>query len=248
MKIQDIIKLGDKVDLQLAALVEQQRKGVDVVVNTFQSSVLDFISDQEIELAMPMNGGKIVLFQVGVRLEMLVYTNRGMYNSLVLVKNRYKKDNIYMISVELLNELSKFQRRAFFRVEHTCELRFFPIPIEVAEVATTKELYDRILTPEYRAIEQMGEMRDISGGGIKFVSHIRLEPDSYVAIVMRLTNDKVDETFYLVAQIISCEDFPGDNTRHINRARFGFKDLVDRESIVRFVFEEERCIRRKVGR
>ena len=36
-----------------------------------------------------------------------------------------------------------------------------------------------------------------------------------------------------------------DSDRYSCRAKFIFKDLKDREKIVRFVFEEERKIRRK---
>ena len=63
--------------------------------------------------------------------------------------------------------------------------------------------------------------------------------------MIRLTNDRMDETFYLVCQIVGCERHPSLDNTFSCRAKFIFKDLKDREKIVKFVFEEERRIRRK---
>ena len=46
-------------------------------------------------------------------------------------------------------------------------------------------------------------------------------------------------------QIIDGYEAPNAQGMYFNRGKFGFKDLKDRERIVRFVFEEERKIRKK---
>jgi c-di-GMP-binding flagellar brake protein YcgR len=55
----------------------------------------------------------------------------------------------------------------------------------------------------------------------------------------------MDESFSLVGHVISSEKHPKDSDQYINRLQFHFKDLRDREKIVRFVFEEERRLRNK---
>ena len=57
----------------------------------------------------------------------------------------------------------------------------------------------------------------------------------------------VQNKFVLVAQIIDSYGAINDSEKYINRGKFIFKDLKDREKIVRFVFEEERKIRKKVN-
>ena len=65
----------------------------------------------------------------------------------------------------------------------------------------------------------------------------------FVLLTFRLVNENTDECFYLVSQIVAIQK--EDSDRYSCRAKFIFKDLKDREKIVRFVFEEERKIRRK---
>ena len=45
--------------------------------------------------------------------------------------------------------------------------------------------------------------------------------------------------------MIATEKHPTIEEMYIHRVKFLFRDLRDREKIVRFVFEEERRIRRK---
>ena len=71
------------------------------------------------------------------------------------------------------------------------------------------------------------------------------QKNDFILLMIRLTNDRMDETFYLVCQIVGCERHPSLDNTFSCRAKFIFKDLKDREKIVKFVFEEERRIRRK---
>ena len=71
------------------------------------------------------------------------------------------------------------------------------------------------------------------------------EIDSYIVIKLRLTNEKLDETFFLVCKIISCDRIDDFEGKYSNRAKFMFKDIKDRETIVKYVFEEQRRIRKK---
>ena len=84
---------------------------------------------------------------------------------------------------------------------------------------------------------------DISGGGVRFTGDVPLEAGQFVLLIFRLINKNTDECFHLVSQIVEARK--EDNERYSCRAKFIFKDLRDREKIVRFVFEEERRIRKK---
>ena len=53
MKIDELIGPGDKIDLQLVGQIEQKANGKEIEVRTFKSMLLDFVSDTEIEIAMP---------------------------------------------------------------------------------------------------------------------------------------------------------------------------------------------------
>ena len=53
MKVSDIIRIGDKIDIRVLQEVEQAEK-TDVTVKTYKSKVLDFRSNGNMEIAMPM--------------------------------------------------------------------------------------------------------------------------------------------------------------------------------------------------
>ena len=56
------------------------------------------------------------------------------------------------------------------------------------------------------------------------------------------------ERMMIVCKIIACEKSQKVSDKYINRAKFIFKNISDREKIVRFVFDEERKARqREVG-
>ena len=72
-----------------------------------------------------------------------------------------------------------------------------------------------------------------------------LPVNSYILVMMKLCNEKIDQMFYLVVQAIDSFRSAKNLEKVIVRGRFMFKDLKDRETIVRYIFEEERKMRRK---
>ena len=106
-------------------------------------------------------------------------------------------------------------------------------------------MFTEIQKPEYIDQVREGTIQNISGGGIRFVSGQWIKQNQNILLVIRLTNEYSDETFYLPGQVIATEKHPTIEEMCIHRLKFLFRDLRDREKIVRFVFEEERRIRRK---
>ena len=136
-------------------------------------------------------------------------------------------------------------RREFFRIPYTTPLKYYEISEQTAQMQTTEELFTEIQKPEYIDQVREGTIQNISGGGIRFVSGQWIKQNQNILLVIRLTNEYSDETFYLPGQVIATEKHPAIEEMYIHRVKFLFRDLRDREKIVRFVFEEERRIRRK---
>jgi len=104
---------------------------------------------------------------------------------------------------------------------------------------------DIIANPDYIEQKALARTRDISGGGVRFTATESLEVGSKLLIVLHLTNDKLDHMFYLVTDIISCVPIENVQDRWEVRGRWEFKNIKDRDLIVRWVFEEDRMIRKK---
>lgn len=242
MNFSDIIIPGDKIDIRLLHQMEAEENGGQKAT-VFQSNVSEFISEQEMEILMPMQGGRMVLLQSGAKCQFVFYTRRGLYSCQAVVQERYRKDNLYLIRVLFMTQPARFQRREFFRIDFVTEMQLLEITQEVAALKTTEQLFVESQNIKYIDCKTTAIIRDISGGGVRFTCESSLEPGQYVLLTFRLVNENTDECFYLVSQIVATQKEAAD--RYSCRAKFIFKDLKDREKIVRFVFEEERRIRRK---
>lgn len=247
MTLESLIRLGDKIDIILSYQVEQQKNGIDTEVKKFKSSVVDFLSEKNLEVTMPTFDGKMVLFREGIRCEMILYTQSGLYSCNCIVRKRYKTDNLYLLDMELLSMPIKFQRREFFRMDCSIEMSYYEISRETANLETTAEILSELHDEGAEEVHKKAVMLDISGGGLRFSCDEKLKPGSYVLVMTTLENMVVQGKFILVVQIIDGYEAPNTQGKYFNRGKFVFKDLKDREKIVRFVFEEERKIRKKVN-
>lgn len=246
MSIDQIATIGDKIDIQLVQQLEQAERGdLTTPVRTYKSSLFDSINEKEIEIAMPTENGRMVLFQIGLRCRLLFYTKKGLYSCEGMVHKRYKRESFFILAILLTSEPAKFQRREFYRIEQTLDMRYVPIPIEVVEKESTEAIFAEIQKPEYLDAVKSAITVDLSGGGIRFVGDEMLPARAYLLVMLRLRNEKMDQMFYLVVQVIDSFRSPKNMGKVIIRGKFIFKDLKDRETIVRYIFEEERKIRRK---
>ena len=128
--------------------------------------------------------------------------------------------------------------------ESACRRKNVEEPINIAQLkafAADVDLNSNKYIPEKKSAHTL----DISGGGVKFLSNEDLEAGAFILTVIRLTNEKVDQTLYLVTEIVACERMENASDKKVVRAKFHFKDLKDRDLIVRFVFEEDRMLRKK---
>lgn len=114
-----MISVGDKIDLQ--ALEGPGENGEEQV--TYHSMVYDILSEDTLELTMPLEKSKLVLLPVGSEYRMISYGETGLYQCLVRVTGRRKSDNVFILGVRLSSGLSKYQRRAYYRYNCTLDMQ-----------------------------------------------------------------------------------------------------------------------------
>lgn len=238
MLMSELARLGDKIDITFL----HQENG-----KVYKSSIFEFLENNILEICMPTDNGRMVLFNLGMQCDMFFYTQRGMYTCEGKVVSRYKKENFYLLAVKITSEPKRYQRREYYRVDCSLELTYYKADVTFAELEATEDVIAGISEALLQGSMECCEARtmDLSGGGMRFLTKEQLERDSYLVIVIRLTNDRVDNTFHLVARLIDCipkENAPG---YYVARVKFLFKDLQEREQIIRFVFEQDRMLRKK---
>ncbi|MCD7709628.1 MAG: flagellar brake protein [Clostridiales bacterium] len=244
MSLSDMFVPGDKIDIKLLHQRNKEENG-GPVAPVYQSSICDYTSATVMEISMPTREGRMVLFQDKAECSLVFYTQQGMYECQGVVTGRRKEGGLYFLGMKITSRPLKFQRREFFRVDYLKDMQYYKITNEVAELETTEELFMEIQDFDYIGMAKPATIRDISGGGVRFATGEALEQGSFVLACMRLTGTTMDDFFYLVCQVIACFQNPADEDMYIVRSKFIFKDLKDREKIVKFVFEEERKARRR---
>lgn len=230
-----IIKPGDRIELRP---VEKNRPNAEMKANitkSYMSQVQSLISEEKLEIVMPMEGTKIVLLPVDAVFDMYLTTSSGLYQCFIRIVDRYKSNNVYILAVELTSSLRKYQRREYYRFSCALEMRSRELSKDEIRALDTDHEF---LTPGLPLKQNV--IVDISGGGLRFLSNQIYEPGSLIYINYRLLNrDKMKE-YNLVGKVLAIK--PSENRKGVYEHRVQYVNMRtdDREEIIKYIFEEER--------
>lgn len=243
--ITNLIHLGDKVDIQ----VIKQMDG-DLVANSsvqsYKSQVNDISEDGSIEIAMPIIGGKVILLPLGTRYDFVFYTDSGLFYSVGQIKERYKRDNIFVLIIELHSPLKKIQRREYYRFPCLMNVQYYLLEQKDAEKKSGEEIFDDLRDKNMLKDYKQSMIMDLSGGGARLVGEEKLEDDRYILLLLNLCNEYVNKQYYILSHVISSTKMTHDIKKYETRIEFMFQDKKLREEIIRYIFQEERKSRKKI--
>ena len=245
--IENYVMPGTKLEIAKGRLGEGgwRTTGEDNEKRIFKSDVTDVISDDEIEVNIPSEKGKLILYSVGEQLDLCFYTKKGLYQCFAEVKSRSKDRGIYRMTLSLTSALRKFQRREYYRFN--CVLNMHCRKLNEAEkeqVSKSVEFIDTDLTLNN------GVLVDISGGGTRFVSDTVYEVGELILFRFSLhekpkkKGGEDEDEYSVIGRVVSCS--PKENARGKYEVRVEFVNINerDRENIIRYIFEEERKMRK----
>jgi len=106
-------------------------------------------------------------------------------------------------------------------------------------------LIREISKEEYASEKRLARTKDLSGGGVQFITTEPLATGTKVFVCLPLSNSKVDRTFYLVTDIVRCFPVETMADRWIVQGKFEYKNIKERDLVVQYVFEEDRMLRKK---
>lgn len=245
MTVSEVIRVGDKIEIRVAQEVEQALQTRETV-RMYKSQVLDIKENGKLQIAMPTEGGRLAMLSLGLRYEFVFYSKGGLYRALGQIRERYKKDNIYMLDIEFKSDLEKFQRREYFRYACIMEFLYYKIPKEAVDLDTPQEIYETIRDDYLAGNTTLGKIMDLSGGGIRFSTEEKLENGDNLLMELHLKNERIDKRYSIVAEVVSCSRMEKlrDNRFEV-RAKFFIRDDKIREEIIHYIFEEERKTRQR---
>ena len=242
--VTDLLQTGNKIDI--CSLDKSELRRAENGKVPILTSYLETVEENgDLVIQMPVYKGKIVLLSLGARYEMMFYTRRGLYRGVCQVIDRYKEDNTFMVKVVLKSGLNKFQRREYFRLECILGMQAYELEREEALKLDGPQLEAHVREPEIFMTEEKAVIVDISGGGIRFITDKKHEEGDCLAVRTWLKNENIDQPMLVVVSIVSCRQATPNMERYETRAEYLHLNEKLRETIIKYIFDEDRKIRKK---
>ena len=243
----DYITPGDRLEITASEKEGAAFKSGDLgeeefydVNKSYRTRVYDLLTDDVISVEMPMDKTKLVLLPVGGSFDLCFYTRRGLYQCYARVIDRYRTNNVYILELQLTTNLRKFQRREYYR---------FSCVLDMQCRRLLPEEEERMVNHEVEFIDtdillEDGMIVDISGGGARFVSETQYEVGTFILFEFSLEIDGKPKRYSIIGRVVDSSMPPGRDS-YENRIKFININDKDRESIIKYIFEEERKIRNR---
>ena len=231
--ISKYVQIGNKIEIE--SIKKTTGELGEITRKTYRSELYDIESEDIIKIAMPMEQSKIVLLPVDAEYSLCFYTPGGLYQCLARVVERYKSNNLFVLSMELETDLQKYQRREYYRLNTILDMKSKEINEDEKSAGISQvQFIDTDLTFDN------GTMVDISGGGARFISRVQYTEGALIRFVFSLfVNGQVTE-YKLVGKVLKSTAVENKADQFENRIQFVNMVNDDRESIIKYIFEEER--------
>ena len=232
-----LIEPGCKVEMQLISrkLTAAEEKKVYI------SKVFDVLSEDRMEILMPMEKTRLILLPVDGEIDITFYAGEYLYQCFTRVVDRYKKDNMYILLMEATSNLRKVQRREYYRF--SCALEMCSRLLVEEEIKAVEEHRNYYLTPGLPLKRSL--IVDISGGGLRFMSDHRYETGSLIYCSYYLIVGGRTKQCETIGKILSVRELENKKGTFEHRVRYVDMGEGEREEIIRYIFEEERKNRKK---
>lgn len=234
--LSSIVTDGDKVELQS---VDHLFAKEGEKTKTYTTRVYSVLSDDRVEIMMPMEKTKLILLPIDGEYDLCFYTQGGLFQCYARIYDRYKSNNVYVLALELTSNLRKHQRREYFRFSCVLDMRSRELKKEETESLST---IHPIIVPGLPLRRSL--ICDISGGGIRFISDIAYDENSFLYTTFSLTVDGVSKDYEVIVKVLTVKEVANRPGEFEHRAQYEGLDRDTREEIIKFIFEEERRIRR----
>ena len=243
--VSSILKVGTQLEIKVAQQAARAEKEGEKP-RVLRSMIYDIKDNGDLEISMPVEGGRLILLALAVRYELIFTTKGGRYRSIGQVKERYKSGNLYMAVIELKESLSKCQRREYYRMECLLNIEYMKLTPEEMQLETEEEILKYHIENFPLDFMQTATAVDVSAGGMRFIAEEALEVPSNILVKLPIGSGEIEgeeneeKEMYLRGEILSEKLLEYSTRRHEYRVKFILENGPVREEIVRYIFEEQR--------
>ena len=241
LMITKFIQEGCKIELQ--ALERSKTLGADAPKKTYVTKLYEIVTDDTMEVLMPMEQGKLILLSVDQEFDCVFYGQNSLYQCVVRISDRYKSNNVYILLLEIVSNLRKYQRREYYRF--SCVLEMGSRNLEKDELEVLEEKPNTLPIPEKAIPMKNSVIVDISGGGLRFISSEKYDPESFIYCSYNLIINGEKKKYEVVGKVLASKELENRRGTYEHRVQYYNMDSKTREEIIKYIFEEERKSRRK---
>jgi c-di-GMP-binding flagellar brake protein YcgR len=236
--ISEYIRPGDKLELQSYGEDWKTGDGHKIYV----SKVYDLISEETMDIMMPIEKGQLQLLPIDGVFNVVFYTGKGLFECYCKVTDRYRSGTMYILTMDIMSQLQKLQRREYYRF--TCNLNLKMRALSELELESLRD--NPMYLPDDDENVYKAVIVDISGGGLRCITgEVMLQTNTRVYISYRLTvNGKVRD-YKCVGRIVKVRELENRPGNYEHRIEYTNIDEDDREDIIHYIFEEERKLMRR---
>lgn len=231
--LSEYIQLGQRVELQAVTRVKLNEDAPAQKV--YSSKVYDILTEERLEITMPVEQSKLVLLPVDTEYEMFFYGEHGLYECRARIVDRYKSNNVYILVMELTTSLRKYQRREFYRFTCALEVNTRVLADEEIEAAENNEEY---VVPGIAFTKSV--LVDISGGGLRFVATAKYDKGSLVLCKFKLWQKNGVKEYEILGRVLDVRKVEKRAGAYEHRIQYVNIPKEVREEIIRYIFDQER--------
>lgn len=226
---------GGRVDLQTIDRSKENAGESGEGRKSYQSQVIDVLSEDRIEIAMPMEKTKLILLPVDGEYDLYFYSDNGLYQCYARVVDRYKHNSMYVVVLDLVSNLRKHQRREYYRF--SCALEMNSRQLQKEEVELAGKSGD-VLSPQLPLKSSI--IVDISGGGLRFVANYAYDIQSMILCKYHLVVHGEIKEYNLVGRVLGVRELENRKGVFEHRVQYVNVDPTEREEIIKYIFDAER--------
>lgn len=248
----EVIQAGNKIEMKP---IYRWNMDEELPDKPYVSQFVEWIDSNVASIVVPLYQGSLVPLRTDDTYELCFYTKSGLYQCKAVVTKRLKRENnIAMAEVKLISALEKFQRRQFYRMNCIAPLTFAVLSSEQIDLymdlkycmikEKKAELEEKISAEKIEF--HKGVVLDISGGGMRFNSEKMNEPENVLVLMPEMPDDVQQKVTLLFGRVISSKKIPNkEPVMYDNRIEFVKIRPIEQESIITYIFKEERERRKR---
>lgn len=223
MKLSDIMS-GTKLEIEISNYYKG-RAGLVMV------SELEWVEEDDTAyIATPIYKGVIYPVRIASLIDIYFLHKGDMYKCRARVLDRNIKDNIPILKIIRESDFERIQRRQFFRFKCT-----LPVKYRIVETLNRKKNEGIPFINTY--------LRDLSGGGVSLAVESKVEKESMIECILPLSPEKVIDFYGKVVRVN--KRIAEERYKYSLGIIFSKIENRDREEIIKFIFQEQRKLRKK---